>query len=348
MRTGSCAGCGHRKKLYGDRCVGCLSTGAHGDARPGRQPPPWTDVGGGRVNARPSNPMREAQEHEAFDRHLASLPKLLCGCSVGTGCDGAHARRPAKHGDSAKLSVADAYQLRILKDTVRNPLKGQFLGGPSAEEAEETLRSKFRFTSEQIRNLKGGARHGETSSRGGEERHDYEHRGAPFVVGTDTRGDRTRWLYWIKGMAGAGPYFSTRGAAVTGAKKRIDAALDKEWPGIFRPDVGSSRPTRRPRHGNATIYRSVRQLPPGAESAVPHSEAKAMVWYLPFLDTPYDVATGFVGTVEIGFPSVSDATQFFKRAVASGNIEQAELRVDAPKHPRGKLVDEYTHGREYS
>ena len=238
MRTGSCAGCGHRKKLYGDRCVGCLSTGAHGDARPGRQPPPWTDVGGGRVNARPSNPMREAQEHEAFDRHLASLPKLLCGCSVGTGCDGAHARRPAKHGDSAKLSVADAHQLRILKDTVRNPLKGQFLGGPSAEEAEETLRSKFRFTSEQIRNLKGGARHGETSSRGGEERHDYEHRGAPFVVGTDTRGDRTRWLYWIKGMAGAGPYFSTRGAAVTGAKKRIDAALDKEWPGIFRPDVG--------------------------------------------------------------------------------------------------------------
>ena len=182
--------------------------------------------------------MREAQEHEAFDRHLASLPKLLCGCSVGTGCDGAHARRPAKHGDSAKLSVADAHQLRILKDTVRNPLKGQFLGGPSAEEAEETLRSKFRFTSEQIRNLKGGARHGDMSSRGGEERHDYEHRGAPFVVGTDTRGDRTRWLYWIKGMSGAGPYFSTRGAAVTGAKKRIDAALDKEWPGIFRPDVG--------------------------------------------------------------------------------------------------------------
>jgi len=54
----------------------------------------------------------------------------------------------------AKLSVADAHQLRILKDTVRNPLKGQFLGGPSAEEAEDVLRSKFRFTSEQIRNLR--------------------------------------------------------------------------------------------------------------------------------------------------------------------------------------------------
>ena len=97
MRTGSCAGCGHRKKLYGDRCVGCLSAGAHGDATPGRQPPPWTDVGGGRVNARPSDPMREAQEHEAFDRHLGSRPKLPCGCSVGTRCEGAHARRPARH-----------------------------------------------------------------------------------------------------------------------------------------------------------------------------------------------------------------------------------------------------------
>ena len=58
----------------------------------------------------------------------------------------------------AKLSVPDAHQLRILKDTVRNPLKGMFLGGPSAEEAEDILRSKFKFTSEQIRNLKGGSR----------------------------------------------------------------------------------------------------------------------------------------------------------------------------------------------
>src|SRR5208282_746304 len=73
-------------------------------------------------------------------------------------------RSSRKHGDSAKLSVADAHQLRILKDTVRNPLKGQFLGGPSAEEAEHTLRSKFRFTSEQIRKLKGG--HGNAMPRG--------------------------------------------------------------------------------------------------------------------------------------------------------------------------------------
>jgi len=107
MPTGRCAGCGHRKKLYGDRCAGCLSG-------PGR-----------------------------------------------------------RHGDSAKLSVADAHQLRILKDTVRNPLKGRFLGGPSAEEAEDVLRSKFKFTSEQIRSLKGG--HGNAMPRrgGGTEEYTY-------------------------------------------------------------------------------------------------------------------------------------------------------------------------------
>lgn len=51
-------------------------------------------------------------------------------------------------------SVPDKHQLRILKDTVANPLKGKFLGGPTAEEAEETLRKKFKFTDKQIENLK--------------------------------------------------------------------------------------------------------------------------------------------------------------------------------------------------
>lgn len=50
-------------------------------------------------------------------------------------------------------SIPDQHQLKILKDTVRNPMKG-FLGGPSAEEAEETLREKFHFTDKQIRDLK--------------------------------------------------------------------------------------------------------------------------------------------------------------------------------------------------
>jgi len=215
MSTGRCAGCGHRKKLFGDRCVGCLRAGAHGDTRPGRQATPWAVVGGGRVNARPNDPMREAQEQAAFDQHLESLPKLPCGCSVGTRCSGAHAQRPARHGrshgNSAKLSVADAHQLRILKDTVRNPLKGQFLGGPSAAEAEETLRSKFRFTSEQIRQLKGDARRGDMSSRG---------RSAPPSSGFESwrGGIELALVRWMERVHKT-PYWVARDAALDVVKK---------------------------------------------------------------------------------------------------------------------------------
>ena len=53
------------------------------------------------------------------------------------------------------LSVPDKHQLRVLKDTVKNPLKGVFLGGPSAEESEKILRDKFGYTDKQISNLKG-------------------------------------------------------------------------------------------------------------------------------------------------------------------------------------------------
>jgi hypothetical protein len=42
----------------------------------------------------------------------------------------------------------------ICKDTVRNPLKGIFLGGPTAEEAEEILRKDFGYTDKQIQKLK--------------------------------------------------------------------------------------------------------------------------------------------------------------------------------------------------
>jgi hypothetical protein len=56
---------------------------------------------------------------------------------------------------SRALTPADRHQLAILKDTLRNPLKGKFLGGPSAEEAEEILRDKFYFTDAQIQKLKG-------------------------------------------------------------------------------------------------------------------------------------------------------------------------------------------------
>jgi len=53
-----------------------------------------------------------------------------------------------------EASVPDKHQLKILKDTVKNPAKGKFMGGPSAEEAEKILRSKFKFTDAQIKKLK--------------------------------------------------------------------------------------------------------------------------------------------------------------------------------------------------
>jgi hypothetical protein len=53
-------------------------------------------------------------------------------------------------------------QLKVLIDTVKNPAKGKFLGGPSAEEAEETLRSKFDYTDAEIDKLK---KHGPVAIR---------------------------------------------------------------------------------------------------------------------------------------------------------------------------------------
>ena len=50
--------------------------------------------------------------------------------------------------------TARIHQKRICVDTVRNPLKGLFLGGPSAAEAEKTLRERFGFTDAQIAALK--------------------------------------------------------------------------------------------------------------------------------------------------------------------------------------------------
>ena len=46
------------------------------------------------------------------------------------------------------------HQLRVLRDTVRNPLKGRLLGRPTAEEAEATLREKFHYTNRDIESLK--------------------------------------------------------------------------------------------------------------------------------------------------------------------------------------------------
>ena len=54
---------------------------------------------------------------------------------------------------ATSTSVPDKHQLKILKDTVRNPAKGMFLGGPSAQEAEEILKSKFGYSDKQIKKM---------------------------------------------------------------------------------------------------------------------------------------------------------------------------------------------------
>jgi hypothetical protein len=52
-------------------------------------------------------------------------------------------------------NVFNRHQLKILLDTVKNPNKS-LLGGPSAEEAEEILKKKFKYTDAQIKKLKDG------------------------------------------------------------------------------------------------------------------------------------------------------------------------------------------------
>ena len=51
-------------------------------------------------------------------------------------------------------STADRHQLKICKDTIRNPYKA-LLGGPSVADAEVILRTKFKLTEQQIENLRG-------------------------------------------------------------------------------------------------------------------------------------------------------------------------------------------------
>jgi hypothetical protein len=53
-----------------------------------------------------------------------------------------------------RLNVPDKHQLRIAVDTVKNPLKGLFLGGMDANQAEKLLREKFGYSETSIERLK--------------------------------------------------------------------------------------------------------------------------------------------------------------------------------------------------
>lgn len=53
-----------------------------------------------------------------------------------------------------ELSTSDKNQLRVLIDTIKNPSKGMFLGGPTEAEAIRILKTKFKYTDTQIAALK--------------------------------------------------------------------------------------------------------------------------------------------------------------------------------------------------
>jgi hypothetical protein len=56
------------------------------------------------------------------------------------------------HGSEAR----SGHEHAIAVDTVKNPLKGLFLGGPNAAQAESNLRGKFGYNDAEIGKLKGG------------------------------------------------------------------------------------------------------------------------------------------------------------------------------------------------
>ena len=51
------------------------------------------------------------------------------------------------------MTVAEKHQLKILKDTIRNPAKA-LMGGPTEREAEQMLCEQFGYTPEQIDKLR--------------------------------------------------------------------------------------------------------------------------------------------------------------------------------------------------
>jgi hypothetical protein len=115
--------------------------------------------------------------------------------------------------------------------------------------------------------------------------------------------------------------------------------------------------------GSAPVesYRGVSEARPyrgGRRGIIPGSEreiddcrdAKAMVSYLPYLDTPYAVTRGYSsGSIELCFATVEDARAFFGRTVASGGVERAELYESDKRYPFGrKLIDEFEDTRSGS
>ncbi len=53
-----------------------------------------------------------------------------------------------------KKGTPEWYEYKIAVDTIKNPLKGKFMSGPSQQQAIKTLKNNFGFTDKQINRLK--------------------------------------------------------------------------------------------------------------------------------------------------------------------------------------------------
>ena len=51
------------------------------------------------------------------------------------------------------MNPADRHQLAICLDTLKNPNKGMFMGGPTYDESLEILKEKFGYSEEEIEKL---------------------------------------------------------------------------------------------------------------------------------------------------------------------------------------------------
>ncbi len=52
-----------------------------------------------------------------------------------------------------QMTVFEKHECKIARDTIRNPMKGMFLGGPNLDEAVRTLK-RFGYSDADIRRIK--------------------------------------------------------------------------------------------------------------------------------------------------------------------------------------------------
>lgn len=131
------------------------------------------------------------------------------------------AKGHGSEGRGGNHNTADVHQHLIARDTVMNPAKGMFLGGPTAQQAETTLRGKFGYTDKDIAGLKGdgGNKAAAATLAGG-------HPKSAPVAAHPAMASFT--------PSASHPGFSERGGVVKDAWGRTDADLKKDYGGPVR------------------------------------------------------------------------------------------------------------------